>query len=419
MDDRELLDALDHDDSYRVVRVLADRASGRTELVRGSGTNLLVRKRIPAELANEQAWRKLAALWHPLLPQVRDIYWLPDQLVVITTYVDGITLAELIDGSGPVAPSDAVALLADLCEAASELHAHGIVHRDLTPSNAVVADGRARVIDLGNARMYAEGAEHDTTRFGTWGFAAPEQYGFAQTDARSDVYALGGLLGYLLTGLRPDESSFTDTLRDERKVPAALCGVVEKARAFEPSARYQSASELADSARGALTGRVTAGGFGSRMVEDQPLSKAASQSGQGMPQLRDLVGRSSLGGEGWAPRDQQPLTPAAAWRAFKKGASVGLWLVALFVGSAFMAGGFDKSFYRRTYDFIYFPLAALGYTVALLASTWELTSAIQRRGKYRDHPHVVSRLVVRVLLYVVLAFAFMFLVGAVTLFMAG
>lgn len=244
MEDDQLLSVIDHDDSYRLIRVLADKPSGKTELVMDGAGRLLVRKRVQETLVNQQAWKTLSELHSPLLPQVEDLYYLPGECVIVTTYVNGVTLSELVTSTGALDATEAVGYLRDLCAAASELHAHGIVHRDIAPGNVVVVDGRARLIDLGNVRAYAEGAQHDTTHLGTWGFAAPEQYGFAQTDARSDVYALGSVLGYMLTGVLPGDDAFEEALQSEF-VPSDLRLVVQKARAFEPSARYQSAAALA------------------------------------------------------------------------------------------------------------------------------------------------------------------------------
>lgn len=248
MDDERLLAAIEHDDSYQVIRVLADKPSGKTELVKGEGPELLVRKRIPDELANKRAWYRLQELKLPLLPQVRDIYQLPGEFVTVTTYVDGVELSELVASLGALPSHEAAGYVVDLCTAAALLHENGIVHRDITPGNVVVLQGHARLIDLGNARAYSEGAGHDTTRMGTWGFAAPEQYGFAQTDARSDIYSLGSVLGYLLTGIRPGEDGFDEALAGER-IPEDLRNVVMTARAFEPSARFQSAPEMAAALR--------------------------------------------------------------------------------------------------------------------------------------------------------------------------
>jgi len=107
----------------------------------------------------------------------------------------------------------------------------------------VAADG-AHLIDLGIARMRVDGASHDTTRLGTWGFAAPEQYGFAQTDARSDVFSLGRVLAYALTAADPADASFDSAAQESPLVSPALRKVIKKATAFEPSSRYQSTGEL-------------------------------------------------------------------------------------------------------------------------------------------------------------------------------
>ena len=93
--------------------------------------------------------------------------------------------------------------------------------------------------------MRVEGASRDTTSLGTRGFASPEQYGFAQTDARSDVYAIGKLLGYMLTGLQPDGDEYERTLRDTDATDSRLAEIVVRACSFEPSSRYQSAAEMA------------------------------------------------------------------------------------------------------------------------------------------------------------------------------
>lgn len=252
MNDAQVMAALEHDEEYRVVRSLASKSTGTTELVYGKGPELLVRKRIPSGLANEGAWRTVADINSPLLPKVHDIYWLPDELVVVTAYVDGVTVYELVERTGPVDQKQAVSYICELCRAVGTLHAHGVVHRDITPSNVVISGGSARLIDLGCAREYVEGARHDTTALGTLGFAAPEQFGFAQSDARSDVYALGSLLGYLLTGAQPGDKAFDEALADEERVPFVLRIVIERARSFEPSARYGSTGEFSAAVRAAI-----------------------------------------------------------------------------------------------------------------------------------------------------------------------
>lgn len=369
MDESQLIKALDRDDSYRVIRTLATTEVGRTELVRGPGADLLVRKYVPRELANERAWKKLREISHPLLPQVRDLYWLPDSFVVVTTYVDGITLNELVGTTGPLEPEEAIGYLQDLCDAAGELHDHGIVHRDITPSNAVVAGGHAALIDLGNAHAHVEGADRDTTTLGTWGFAAPEQFGFAQTDARSDVYALGGLLAYLLSGVKPGDEGFDLALANDRVVPRELQRVIKKARAFEPSARYQTTAGLAAAVKEALPSPVVVPiDLNASYVTDVPKTKRG-QSRAVVPTVtaeapNDWVAQKAKAlGNGRSNAVKRSI--AELWNGWKsvdlltKLLLILMWFFAGLFGSAFFAAGLDTSNYTRPLDAIYYPFSGI------------------------------------------------------------
>lgn len=251
MNDNQLMHAMSLDDTYRVEQVLARGEDGITELVTIDGAGPFVRKKMRQELARRNVWSALTECKSPRLPRVEATYELPEHFVVVYDFVPGRTLAKDIETDGPLTPESAVSLGIELCEAAEELHRHGIVHRDISPNNIVVAADGAHLIDLGIARMRVEGASKDTTSLGTWGFASPEQYGFAQTDARSDVYSIGRVLGFALTGVRPDDESYEQALKAILEhVPAKLAHVITRACSFEPSARFQSAAEMA----GALSG---------------------------------------------------------------------------------------------------------------------------------------------------------------------
>ena len=90
-----------------------------------------------------------------------------------------------------------------LAKAMKALHTSDpvIIHRDIKPKNIIVRDdGSVALIDLGISRVYKKEANSDTIFRGTEGFAPPEQYGFMQTDIRSDIYSFGVVLSWLLTG---------------------------------------------------------------------------------------------------------------------------------------------------------------------------------------------------------------------------
>ena len=256
MADDPVLRAIERDEALRVVQVLSDKPAGRTELVEDGAGQRFIRKRIPAELANREAWAALAQVKHARLPRVIGSYELPDCFVVVCSYVEGESLAGMMEREGRLDAPWAAEIAAEVADAAAVLHAVGVIHRDISPTNVIIAEDGAHLIDLGIARAYDEDASHDTTRLGTWGFAAPEQYGFAQTDARSDVYSIGRLLGWMLTGVRPDDEAFEPALADEGLVPLPLRRVIERACAFEPSSRYPNCTDLANALRAGIDGLI-------------------------------------------------------------------------------------------------------------------------------------------------------------------
>lgn len=258
LNSEQVMHAMGIDDAYRVQRVLVRNANGVTELVTIEDAGPFVRKKMPLQSANRAVWAALAGATCPRLPQVAATYEMPDWFVAVYDYVPGETLADAVERAGTLDADVAAQIAQDVCEALSALHARGVVHLDVSPANVLLAADGAHIIDFGNARVMdsGDGADAGTRRGtdaagllrpkGTWGFAAPEQY-FYKADQRSDIFAAGRLLGYMLTGVQPDDENIVDfeaALLDEDRVPAALRAVAERASRFEPSARYQSVDEL-------------------------------------------------------------------------------------------------------------------------------------------------------------------------------
>lgn len=116
-----------------------------------------------------------------------------------------------------------------MSEGLAALHRAGIVHRDIKPAHILRQGGRLRLIDFDAARLMREDAAPDTRHLGTIGYAPPEQYGYGQTDGRSDVYALGVTFEKLLKDGEGD----------------AVRRVLRRAQAVDPAARYASVEQLA------------------------------------------------------------------------------------------------------------------------------------------------------------------------------
>lgn len=251
----EHLSALQRDDCYRVADVMKETPYEKTEKVFFVGANgaeqgPYVRKRLSAGEGFGIAYERIrdaqrAGRRFSYLPRIIDCYATGDCRVVVMEYVEGETLQDVVYRCDP-----SVALAADLfpriCDAVAELHGAfdpPLIHRDIKPSNIMVSHGSLTIIDFGIARTYRDDAEYDTLRFGTKAYAPPEQFGFGQTDERSDVYALGMLLYFCLTETTPDAKARAREFAAPF-VPESLRSVIACAVELDPADRFQSVGEL-------------------------------------------------------------------------------------------------------------------------------------------------------------------------------
>jgi len=163
--------------------------------------------------AFRQEARLLSALAHPNLPRVTDFFSQGNKQYLAMDFVEGHTLGDLLAGRSTPFPEPQVLQWADqMCDVLSYLHSRTppIVFRDLKPANIMVAPDQKNIklIDFGIARLFKTGARKDTITLGTPGYAPPEQYGKSQSDARSDIYALGATLHHLLSLRDPGDQPF-------------------------------------------------------------------------------------------------------------------------------------------------------------------------------------------------------------------
>lgn len=194
----------------------------------------------------------LANLSHPNLPRVTDHFIVPDQgQYLVMDFVEGDDLASLVQEQKTIPIARAVEWILQVADALVYLHSQTppVVHRDIKPANIIITPGgKAMLVDFGLVKIFDP---HLRTTLGaravTPGYAPPEQYGQATTDARTDIYALGATLYNLLTGQEPPESvarvASDEALAIERinpQLPATLCKVIARAMALKPSQRYQS-----------------------------------------------------------------------------------------------------------------------------------------------------------------------------------
>ncbi|MCI9332962.1 MAG: protein kinase [Oscillibacter sp.] len=194
----------------------------------------------------------LKRLQHPMLPRIVDISETADSIYIVEDFVEGITLDALLHQQKKVDEAQGLQWFQDLCGVLRYLHSqqpNPIIYRDMKPSNIMLQpDGTLKLIDFGIAREYKQDSNGDTTYVGTKGYAAPEQFGRAQTDARTDIYGLGVTMYHLLTGKSPYEPPY-QFVPARQLAPELSHGseyILNKCIQPEPADRYQSVDALLD-----------------------------------------------------------------------------------------------------------------------------------------------------------------------------
>ena len=269
---------------YRAVELGLDRVVALKVIAPELLEEPVVRERFLREA------RTAASIEHPNVIPVHAAGERDGIAYLVMRFVDGRDLRTLVRGDGPPAPARAAELIARVADALDAIHLAGYVHRDVKPANVLIDQGgHVYLTDFGLAKqMLTRGGATATGRWvGTLDYVAPEQIRGGAVDARTDVYALGGVLMFLLTGRVPfdgkaDEAKLWAQLSDpppapsdvRPELPRELDDVVARAMAKAPDARYPSAGDLARAVHAAVTGeavsqpeRMVASGAPGRVAE--------------------------------------------------------------------------------------------------------------------------------------------------------
>lgn len=198
-------------------------------------SELCVKKTI--DIYSRDVYEQLASVRIEGVPAVKECVADDGKLIVVEEYVQGRSLKQVLDEHGLLNEEQAYEIAVQLVDILVRLHQlePAIVHRDIKPSNIIIEkNGHVNLIDFNAARHVNADKNEDTRMLGTVYFAAPEQFGFGQSDERTDIYGLGATINYIMTGDKPGagiaECIFSDILK--------------KCLMVDAKDRYQSAEEL-------------------------------------------------------------------------------------------------------------------------------------------------------------------------------
>jgi eukaryotic-like serine/threonine-protein kinase len=248
---------------YKIFSTLGSGGFGTVYLAEDTWIDKKVALKVPhkqnldfGELLREP--RLLASLNHPNVVTIVTAEKQQNVFFIVMEFVPGETLEAIIARDGALDLPQALDYTCQICNAVDHAHRHGVLHRDLRPSNVMVTDnGMVKVADFGTSR-FLEIAAHGTTVIGSPQYMSPEQFQGKAVFA-SDIYSIGVTMFQMLTGTMPyDTPTPADLERLKRgelltsprlrnpKIPKAISSVVMKAMAPDIPSRYQRASELLD-----------------------------------------------------------------------------------------------------------------------------------------------------------------------------
>lgn len=237
----------DMQEHWTVYECLKESEDSSTFLVKETATGILCvlkwgRNRQAEFLRNEmEIMKKMADRKLSGIPKAYRIFEENGKVYLVREYIEGMSLAQMILQKGGISEAEICRISRKICQTAEQFQNpdEPMIHRDIKPENIVVTPGDEVVfIDFGTMRSYKKDGSRDTFVVGTRGTAAPEQYGYTQTDQRTDVYAIGQTMLYMVS------ESYEMNQLSECAVSRRMKKIIEKACSFEPDKRYGDAAQL-------------------------------------------------------------------------------------------------------------------------------------------------------------------------------
>lgn len=224
------------------------------------------------EIYCREVYEHLKTCENPHVPKIFECVEDNGKLIIVEEYIQGESLAEHLEEKGTYTLEEVCRFMITICDVLEHLHnlPQPVIHRDLKPDNILVQEnGYLKIIDFNTAKQYEAGRVSDTVIIGTRKYAAPEQFGFRQSDARTDIYAMGVMMNYLLTKRYPDECLYIS----ERHGKKTMSDIIRKCVEFSPDSRYQTVIELRKDLQLILSGLMNKKSYNEGKVEEKTSPK--------------------------------------------------------------------------------------------------------------------------------------------------
>ncbi len=252
---------------YEFIKVLSKNEYSEVYLCRHKNTNdLYTVKKLSTAASTDTRIRTeieiTSKLNHKNIQLYHETVQHENQTYLVFKYIEGMSLQKYIEIYGPVSQDNVIRWMRDICSALDYIHngfAYPLIHRDIKPDNLIIdPDGNIYLIDFGISRFYNHRAKKDTMALGSIGFAAPEQYGSGQTDARSDIYGLGVSMYYALTGNSLSEPPYQVILPhlSNKDISKKFSYLIVKCSQFDPDDRYDNAADLLEDLKALCENRL-------------------------------------------------------------------------------------------------------------------------------------------------------------------
>lgn len=218
------------------IYLLANQSGAHFILKKGMGAQLLAIRQEQTILMCFQDARDMA------FPKCIDYWEDKDTCWLLRTYIEGTSLAEYFERRLYMTDLEITRYTLDICYLIQQLHQQKppIIHRDVKPENFIIQKGTGilYLVDFDTARVFSPDKSRDTHLIGTPSHAAPEQFGFSQSDFRTDIYNIGKTILYLTTG------STEDSAMESGSLPRSLQKIITRCIAFSPEERYKNIERL-------------------------------------------------------------------------------------------------------------------------------------------------------------------------------